>query len=112
MRKHLWLVVLPFSLYCFGVFLNTLVMSANGSMPVVLPVAELGSHQPGDLLDAAHTAYSADVHLRTLCDWIVIPGIGTASIGDLFLWLGDYLQFPGLIAYFTLIFFGDHEPRH
>lgn len=107
--KKLWLLLTPWLLYYFGIVLNVLVISANqGVMPVVMPrasVAILGT-QPGDLLDRVHSVYQASDHLFLLCDWIQVPWIGTCSLGDMFLWLGDFLMWPCAIAFLVLMLCG------
>jgi hypothetical protein len=89
----------PTLLYGFGAALNLIVMAANHSqMPVQVP--------PGldmDPSDWIHGTLTAATHLKLLCDIFPIKGLGVASIGDFFLWAGDFLQIPCLVAWFTLM---------
>lgn len=102
-RKHLWLLLTPWALFFLGIVLNILVISANGGMPVVVPQ----TWNPNKVRDTVHMVAISTDHLWYLIDWIFIPGVGVASIGDLFLWLGDWLKIPGLAAYFALVLFSE-----
>jgi hypothetical protein len=122
-RLRLWILLLPFALYFFGVGLNILVITANhGTMPVVLPLADkqpqvnmkTGEVTPapeaGDLLDDVHRVYiSEDIHLAALCDWIQVRGVGVVSPGDCLLWLGDWMTYPFVGAWFALLLFRQED---
>jgi uncharacterized protein DUF5317 len=94
-----YLLVVPFLSPFLGVAINALVMAANHSqMPVNMP--------PGmeiDPSDWVHTAMTAQTHLKFLCDWIVLRGVGIASPADLLIWLGEYTQVPAFFVWLTLI---------
>jgi len=47
-------------------------------------------------------------HLKFLADWLVIRGLGIASIGDVFEWAYQATQFPAMIIWLTLIL-KDHQ---
>jgi hypothetical protein len=122
---RLWILLLPFVLFYGGAGMNLAVISANkGAMPVVMPfdaqcvdasgetdlfswaMGDSGMHpcQPGESLhDGVHRVAAPTDHLKILEDWIQIPGMGIASIGDCFLWLGDWLEMPMLGAWFALL---------
>lgn len=95
---YFWLLAAPTALFAFGALLNILVTSANhGMMPVVVPTSQLqemiqAGWTSGSLMDEAHKVMEHGDHLKFLSDWIHIPGLGTASIGDGFLELSDWVQ--------------------
>lgn len=95
-----WMIpLLPSLLILLGAFLNILAVTANkGYMPVVLP-AGWGNFAPGAILDPRHVAWSAQVHLAALCDWIDWFDGGVCSFGDLCQWAGEALQVPVLFAW-------------
>lgn len=96
MRKYLLvsvlLLLMPNILFCIGFALNTTVESANrGTMPVAVTAWNEISHYPGGLsADKVHAAMTKKTHLKFLADWIQVVGFGTASPGDLFLFLSDW----------------------
>jgi Family of unknown function (DUF5317) len=103
---------LPTALYYFGWGLNILATTVNrGTMPVHFSqqywdmwALAGASIKGGDLVDDVHSVMKHSDHLKFLADWIQIRGIGTASIGDFFIYLGSTLQLPGLAAYIACIF--------
>lgn len=105
-----WLFVPTIAFYV-GAALNILAITANrGVMPVHCPQQfwEAWASQgmnilPGYTIDEIHSVMKASDHLKFLCDWIVLPRVGIASPGDFFIWAGDYLQIPGLVAYIALV---------
>lgn len=44
--------------------------------------------------DSIHTCMTHATHLKVLCDWIIIPGMGIASIGDAFVTVCEYTMWP------------------
>jgi hypothetical protein len=63
-------------------------------MPVMIPPG-FGPVPDGDWI---HHAMTAQTHLKFLCDWIAIRGLGIASPGDMFEWFCDLTQVPCWIA--------------
>jgi Family of unknown function (DUF5317) len=111
-RSWLWFLVIPYSMFYLGAGLNLLVIACNhGTMPVVVPWGflkdNIGWSIPGFMMDSVHQVYNAaDIHLAFLCDWIYVPFLSAVvSPGDCFLWLGDWLQAPGVIAFLALALF-------
>jgi hypothetical protein len=106
-RKLFALLAAPWALFGFGLSLNVLAISVNhGTMPVAIPTgmqdaidaATAAGLIHNGMIDGIHKVMVAGDHLKFLCDWIQLPGIGTASIGDLFLWLGDALKVPAALV--------------
>jgi Family of unknown function (DUF5317) len=107
-KSWLWFLVLPYSMFYLGAGLNLLVIACNhGTMPVVVPWGFHAQGLPGAMMDGVHQVYNAtDVHLAFLCDWIFVPFLdAVVSPGDCLLWLGDWLQVPGVVAFLTLALF-------
>lgn len=92
--KWVWLPLLPWFLVWFGSFLNIAAVSANhGYMPVALSIQHpLDDY--GDFLDHSHRVWQHEDHLKLFADWIQVPGFGESSIGDCFVWLGEWLGGP------------------
>jgi hypothetical protein len=105
----------PTALYYFGYFQNVLVITANqGTMPVHFPhafwsaVATSNLHvSAGTLVDAVHRVMQPSDHLKWLADWIQLRGVGTASPGDMAIWLGETTKWPGIAAYLALVWRGN-----
>ena len=105
------IVVTPLFLWCLGAFLNLLVITANmGAMPVIHPHVYwmlLGANHvvlpPGALTDEVHKVMVHGDHFRFLADWIQIPDVGTASPGDVLIWLGESLKVPAIVAWLTTL---------
>lgn len=112
-KSWLWFLILPYALFYLGAALNLLVIACNhGTMPVVVPYGWLTLDHiqwmlPGFQMDPVHAVYNAKtIHLALLCDWIFVPRImSVVSPGDCLLWLGDWLQVPGVVAFLTLALF-------
>lgn len=104
MRKlYLWLPFLPFALFWFGALLNVLAVTVNhGAMPVLMP-SVWDVVAPGSILDHRHTAWGPGVHLAILCDWIAWWDGSMASLGDMCLWLGEWLQIPVIAFWLGLV---------
>ncbi len=95
---YLALLAAPLALFGIGAALNILAISVNhGVMPVVWPTSSIqhavaAGWAPGMLIDDSHKLMEHGDHLKFLCDWINLPHVGTASIGDGFIYLSDYVQ--------------------
>lgn len=115
---YLWLPVLPYAIWGIGALLNVLVVSVNGGMmPVVVPnyqwIEQATSGAPllpGMIIDVKHVVMQHSDHLKFLADWIQIPGLGTASIGDGFLAVGDAIQSYCIGAWLALLW-KKHDTR-
>lgn len=105
-----WIVATPAVLFCIGAGLNFLVISANGgAMPVLMPhlfwqkLGEAHATMPtGFVFDSVHKAMVTSDHLRWLADWVSVPD-GTASPGDLLVWLGQWLSPYSIGAWLALL---------
>ncbi len=87
-----------------GFLLNFVVMGVNnGWMPVQVPGCT-----GGEALSQIHRCMAHADHLKFLADWLVIRGLGIASIGDVFEWAYQATQFPAMIIWLTLIL-KDHQ---
>lgn len=90
------LLAAPWLAYGLGSALNFIAVGINGGlMPVQGYVGVIG--------DGIHQGWSASTHLKFLCDWLLLPGLGTASVGDLFLWGWEATWLPALSAWVALI---------
>ena len=111
---YLPVLLFPSILWIIGAALNVTVCSANhGEMPVAVPQSTFfeeggDSLHGGDLMDTKHVVMTPKHHLKFLADWITIPGIGTASIGDGFLLAGDTLQ-PYCLGAWLALLWKKHE---
>lgn len=95
---YLALLVGPWLSTMFGSALNLIVMGLNGAqMPVLMPKGT--AIEPEDIF---HTVMTSGTHLKFLADWLVI-GQGIASIGDMFIWGGEALFYPALLAWVILV---------
>jgi hypothetical protein len=105
MKIKYWPLLLgPTLLYFFGAFLNVIAISANhGQMPVLTPDCRMLTSMAEERTDFIHTCMTSSTHLKFLCDWIVLNGVGVFSIGDGFLLLGDSLYSYGLIVWAALV---------
>jgi|ERR1700747_3581360 len=82
-----------------GLGLNALVMAVNGGqMPVQYP----GGCGDGFGDDIIHSCMTHATHLKFLCDWIVIQS-GIASPGDMFIFLYEFIRWPFLVIWGTLV---------
>lgn len=118
MKKRWWLLLGPYALLYFGVFLNLLVINCNhGTMPVLIPLGWVSNIAiqlwgtkfvtPGAMTDLVHQNWPVTtVHLAWLADWISVPWkITQVSPGDCFLWLGEWLSNYCTAAWFALLLF-------
>ena len=60
------------------------------------------------MTDDVHKIMVNKDHLKLLGDWIQLPGIGTASIGDAFMWLGNWMQ-PYVLGGWLALLWKKHE---
>ena len=91
----LWVLLAPPLLFLVGAALNQIVMAANHGL---MPVQVQGGCMPGTGDGAGHVCMDANTHLKFLADWIQLH-IGTASIGDTLIWLGDWLWYPAIFLW-------------
>lgn len=109
------LLLLPFLLVGAGTVSNIAVVTANhGAMPVVIPAPireKLAQGDdpdlltPGEVMDEVHVVYNpSDIHLKVLCDWIILPRFGVASPGDLMLWTGEWASSPTFVLWLALLY--------
>lgn len=110
---HLFVLLAPYLLYGFGVFLNVLVITANGGYMPVHDSPIVKTHlddpiAPGEIIDEVHRVMQHSDHLKFLADWIQIPRESVMSPGDMFLLLGDQLQFPLFVVWLVLLY-KDHN---
>ena len=111
-----WFLLSPFILYGIGAFLNVLAVTVNkGTMPVIMPLsfwqdlAELEVKLPaGAMIDEVHKIMIHSDRLKFLCDWIQLPHVGTASPGDMFIWLGEWSRDFVIGAWLALVY-KDHN---
>lgn len=99
--KRLAILISPFALYYLGWGLNVLVLSTNGGAFPVVPCVITQGVAPGVMIDDIHRVMQHSDHFKMFADWIQVK-TGVMSIGDVCLELGDWLQIPAIIAYFTL----------
>ena len=105
-----WVVATPGVLFCLGAALNVIAITANGgTMPFIMTAhewQEIGEAHfqmpPGYIVDHVHAIMTSKHHLKFICDWIQI-GSGTASPGDLFVWLGRWLSPYSIGAWLALL---------
>ena len=112
---YVYLLIVPYLCLAFGAGLNWLAVGANhGYMPVqgyiecakqpvqgAGPLAQMfGPVEPDT--DPIHVCMNKNTHLKVLCDWLLIPSVGTASIGDLFEWAYEKTFWPFIYMWFAL----------
>ncbi len=109
MKLPIWtLVIVPTAAWYFGFALNAIAVAANhGAMPVLFPQILLDLGMSTKMLavdggDAIHSVMTPETHLKFLCDWILIRGIGIFSIGDAFEMFGEATRDYGLVAFVAL----------
>lgn len=112
---HPVLLTAPYAIFGFGILLNVLAITVNqGYMPVASSsiFADCGDAvkfaacivpAPGDVIDEIHRAMQSSDHLKILCDWIQLPRTAVCSPGDLFLWLGQWLEKPALVTWLAIL---------
>lgn len=110
--KYWYLLALPIVAMYFGSAMNELALVVNGNqMPVFLPASmwEICSDPIrafGQAGDTIHSCMTHATHLKFLCDWIVLGNPNPDMImspGDVFIFLGYYLQMPAMFAWFALV---------
>lgn len=107
MKIPYWpLLIGPSLLFAFGFALNAFVMGINhGSMPVLWP----GGCTPDVMIgDTIHSCMTPFTHLKFLCDWIVVRGVGIASPGDFLELAYELIVIPSLVVWATLMI-RDHK---
>lgn len=107
MIPHWYLIVLPIFFLFFGSFLNVFVMAINhNQMPVLMPGASAlvpGSCDPAEFVgDIQHSCMTVSTHIKFLADWIFIKS-GVASVGDMFIYLGEFLFLPALYIWIAFV---------
>lgn len=101
---HLSLLIGPTVLCYAGIAINAIVMGLNhGQMPVQWPGGCTDFPQ-----DFYHSCMTHATHLKFLCDWIAIKGLGIASPADMLIWGGEYLTAPAFLVWLTLVI-KDHQ---
>jgi hypothetical protein len=91
----------PWLSFGLGLVMNALVMAVNnGQMPVQFPG---GCPVGGFGDDIIHSCMTSTTHLKFLCDWIVIRGVGIASPGDFFEWAWELTWLPMLSTWIGFI---------
>lgn len=109
MRIRYWYLLLgPALMFALGFSMNALVMAANhGQMPVLWPGG------CPDVTDESafpiHACMTAVSHLKWMADWVVIRGLGVASIGDFFEWAGEASMMPALFMWFGRTLIKKHD---
>ena len=114
---HPWLLFGPLASLGVGLALNVLAVAVNGAqMPVLYTggcaawkdrqdaIAALGG------TDSIHTCMTQATHLKLLCDWIVINGLGTFSIGDGFIEI-FYATWLYALVIWAVLRIKDHHDR-
>ena len=108
MKIPYWtLAAIPALSFGIGFTMNAIAVAVNGGqMPVQFPggcdVMETVLAARG-VTDIIHSCMTSDTHLKFLCDWILIRGVGVASPGDLLEWLSDAVATPFYSAFIALI---------
>lgn len=93
------LLALPPALTFVGALMNQLAMAFNsGLMPVFYSECVQGT--VGPIIDADHSCMTAATHLKVLCDWLNFH-TAILSLGDLLLYLSDYIQAPLFWMWFS-----------
>lgn len=79
--------------------MNLIAMAANhGTMPVLWPA--------GCALwdsDVLHSCMTKDSHLKWMSDWLVLKGLGVASLGDILVLWSEYIKIPFLYVWIVLV---------
>src|SRR5260221_1869027 len=100
-----WPLLLGPSL-CFmlGFFLNSLAVASNhGVMPVLTSNCEVREAAWDESGDSIHACMTKSSRLKIFSDWVFIPGLGTASLGDGLETIYDKGMFPALFIWIALI---------
>lgn len=99
---YLPVLIGPYVAFATGFLMNAIVMGVNhATMPVLTPAgAGADFFDPEDLV---HGAMTSATHLKFLCDWIVIRGLGIASPGDFGIWACENTWLPAIAVWIALI---------
>ena len=104
---HAWLLFIPPAMFALGFALNAIVMGANGAqMPVMVPGGDCSLIPSEDVL---HSCATVHTQLKFLSDWIVVPHMGVASLGDFFEWAFDQTMIPAFTAWMALVIKEHHD---
>lgn len=96
----------PLFSFCTGFLMNVGVMACNKNMmPVLMPGGCSAGHFEDDPI---HSCMTAATHLKILADWANVQGLGVASPGDLFLWVGYETIIPAFLIWCALMIY-DHN---
>jgi hypothetical protein len=94
----------PTILFGVGFLMNAIAVGVNhGQMPVQYPGGSMAGFSSVDSGDVVHCAMTAATHLKVICDWILINGVGIASPGDCLEWAFDATVMPCLYAWAALM---------
>ena len=112
---YLWILLLPYATGFIGAASNQLVLLANhDTFPVMINDARLYAYVHEDCdddcqlllshgyLDEEHVIMTPDMHLKFLADIFDNHG-DIASIGDLFIWSGEWLARFSLYVWVALV---------
>ena len=106
---YFWLLTAPYLAVALGSAMNILAVTANhgympvASSPIIIRALDGVIPYPGIIIDEVHRQMQSTDHLKFLCDWIQIPRLAVASIGDVFLFLGEWLSQWTFITWLALI---------
>lgn len=95
-----YLLLIPYIAFALGFAMNTMATAFNGSQ---MPVLGCSSTFVIDADDIHHVCMTAATHLKILTDWIFIPGLGTASPGDLLEMVMYDLGLPAMFGWVALV---------
>lgn len=100
----------PWLAFGIGFALNALVMAVNhGQMPVLTFDCDVNLARWVESGDYLHSCMVSTTHLKALADYIVIPGVGTASPGDFFEWASEWLGAWCLPVWIALVLKNHNE---
>lgn len=98
----------PVILFATGAAMNIIVMGLNhGQMPVNHALCS-SMLEPDDW---KHACMTSATHLKVIADWLVINGMGVASIGDLLMWAGSATWNYSLIVWASLMIVDRQEGK-
>jgi hypothetical protein len=89
---HWFVLTGPYLAYGFGILLNAIVIAVNKhQMPVLVTDCTESLKYWAQHEDVIHTCLASTSRFKVISDWFYIPGLGTASPGDFFIWGGQRL---------------------
>jgi hypothetical protein len=97
-KSFLWVLLAPWVATGLGWTSNQTVLIANHDRfpvminPIKLAVALRGMEPLDGMIDGQHCIMTSKTHLNILADIIVVGGLGTISVGDGLLFLGEWLS--------------------